>query len=177
MPNWCSNHIQVRGSKQAEIQKLIDAFDQQEFCQAVIPVPEDVDSTWDFCVNNWGTKWDVSIMEEADQDEDGLGFSGIFDTAWSPPLGIVQELERQGYEVVLRYYEPGMAFVGKWEAGYDEYYEYSGESSATVRLAIGDDLDDFFGISESLAEYEAEQEDQEELSTWIKEGVEARENV
>ena len=140
-----------------------------------MPVPED--GAYDFCTNNWGTKWDVSIMEEAEQDEDGLGFSGTFDTAWSPPLGIVQSLEQQGYEVVLRYHECGMAFVGKWEAGVDEYYEYSGESSDTVRLAIGDDLDDFFGISESLAEYEAEQEGKEELSTWIKEGVEARENV
>jgi hypothetical protein len=40
-----------------------------------------------------------------------------------------------------------------------------------VRAAIGDDLDDMFGISESMAEYEAENE-QEELTEWIRDGVE-----
>jgi hypothetical protein len=31
-----------------------------------------------------------------------------------------------------------------------------------------------FGISESMAEYEAEQEEDEELTEWIKDGAEAR---
>jgi hypothetical protein len=64
-----------------------------------------------------------------------------------------------------------MGFCGKWEDGSDDYYEYSGETSATVRAAIGDDLDDMFGISESMAEYEAENE-QEALTEWIRDGVE-----
>jgi hypothetical protein len=205
VPNWCANHIEVRGSNSAEIKRLVDAFDEGKFCEQVIPVPEDLlrdgtssfggpdaelndqiraenrerygyDSWFEFCTAKWGTKWDISNNgETAEVDEDGLGFSGSFETAWSPPLGIVQALEQQGYEVVLRYYEPGMCFVGKWEAGYDEYYEYGGETSATVRQAIGDDLDDFFGISESMAEYEAENE--EDVTRWIREGVEAREDI
>jgi hypothetical protein len=63
-----------------------------------------------------------------------------------------------------------MCFVGKFEDGIDDYYEYSSESSNTVRAAIGDELDDFFGISEGMAEYEAENE--EDLTRWIKDGVE-----
>ena len=39
-----------------------------------------------------------------------------------------------------------------------------------MRAAIGSDLDDMFGISESMAEYEAENE-QEELTEWIKDAV------
>lgn len=205
MPNWCSNHIQIRGSNSAEIKRLADAFDKDEFCNAVIPTPEDLNITagflgdgdkqkelerkeqenlakygvknwYDFQTSRWGTKWDISTNGcPADRDEDGLGFSGSFDTAWSPPMGVIEALVEEGYEVTLRYYEPGMAYVGKFEDGYDEYYELGGETSKTVRSAIGDDLDDFFGISESMAEYEAENE--EELTAWIKDGKEANDKL
>jgi hypothetical protein len=39
----------------------------------------------------------------------------------------------------------------------DEYYEYSGESSETVRDVIGEELDDFWNISETMANYEEEE--------------------
>ena len=42
-----------------------------------------------------------------------------------------------------------------------------------MRSAIGDELDDMFGISESMAEYEAENEE-EELTEWLKDGAEKR---
>jgi hypothetical protein len=42
-----------------------------------------------------------------------------------------------------------------------------------VIAAIGNELDDMFGISESMAEYEAENEE-EELTEWLKDGVETR---
>jgi hypothetical protein len=83
-------------------------------------------------------------------------------------------LVEQGFEVVLYYYEPGMGYCGKWEDGFDEYYEYSGENSKTVRAAIGSDLDDMFGISESMAEYEADNEEDEDLTEWLKDGIEQK---
>ena len=174
MPNWCACHISVRGSRQEAVQKLADAFDRGEFCQTVIPVPEDQKDNWyDFCVNNWGTKWEVQ-GEECDRSEDGLSFSASFDSAWAPPMGVVERLTTQGYDVTLYYYEPGMCFVGKYEDGIDDYYEYSSETSNTVRDVIGDELDDFFGISENMAEYE---EDNEELTEWLKDGIENRKNL
>jgi hypothetical protein len=204
MPNWCSNHITVRGGNQAEIQRLAKALSEGTFCNAVVPTPQELTDTvsgfmgdteeqakleaktraniekygygnwYDFQVANWGTKWDVS-GEAVEIDEDGLGFSGAFDSAWAPPIRIAEALVEQGFEVTLFYYEPGMGFVGKWEDGIDDSYEYSDETSATVRAAIGDELDDMFGISESMAEYEAENaEDEEELTEWIKDGAEAR---
>lgn len=206
MPNWCSNYISVRGTNSAEIKRLADAFDSGELCQAVIPVPEDLQivagrvgaednpeqielerktkenlekygagNWYDFCVNKWGTKWDVNVGGECDRDEDGLGFNGSFDSAWSPPMGIVEELTARGFEVTLYYYEPGMGFVGKYEDGCDDYYELSGLDSSTVASAIGNELDDMFGISESMAEYEAENQEDEELTEWIKDGAEKRE--
>ena len=199
MPNWCSNHITVRGTNQAEIQRLAKALGEGKFCNAVIPCPEDLQITagfmgkdtpeqlelerreaenvkkygyknwYDFQVANWGTKWDVDCSD-VEVDDDGLGFSGGFESAWSPPIQIAEALVEQGYEVTLYYYEPGMGFCGKYEDGCDDYYEYSGENSKTVRSAIGDELDDMFGISESMAEYEAENE--EELTAWVKDGAE-----
>ena len=199
MPNWCSNHITVRGTNQADIQRLAKALGEGKFCDAVIPCPEDLQITagfmgkdtpeqlelerreaenikkygyknwYDFQVANWGTKWDVDCSD-VEVDDDGLGFSGGFESAWSPPIQIAEALVEQGYEVTLYYYEPGMGFCGKYEDGVDDYYEYSGENSKTVRSAIGDELDDMFGISESMAEYEAENE--EELTAWVKDGAE-----
>jgi hypothetical protein len=49
-----------------------------------------------------------------------------------------------------------MQFVGKWADGVDEYYELGGEDSTTVREYIGEELDDYFCISESMADWEAE---------------------
>jgi len=203
MPNWCSNHITVRGTNSAEIKRLADAFDNGEFCGAVVPMPEELNITsgflgdpveqaelerkskankekygyanwYDFNVAKWGTKWEIGGNgDQAERDEDGLGFSAPFESAWSPPIAVCEALVEQGFEVTLYYYEPGMGYVGKWEDGFDDYYEYAGENSQTVRAAIGDELDDMFGISESMAEYEAENEE-EELTEWLKDGVEKK---
>jgi hypothetical protein len=65
-----------------------------------------------------------------------------------------------GFEITAYYYEPGMAFVGKWEDGCDDYFEISGHDSTNVREAIGEELDDYFGISEDMAQWEEENEDE-----------------
>jgi hypothetical protein len=65
----------------------------------------------------------------------------------------------QGFEIEAFYYEPGMQFVGKWADGIDEYYELGGETSETVRESIGAELDDYFAISESMAEWEEENQE------------------
>jgi len=203
MPNWCSNHITVRGTDPVAIKRLADAFDAGEFCGTVVPMPEELNITsgflgdpveqaeleakskanlekygyanwYDFNVANWGTKWEIGGNGDvAEIEDDGLSFSASFESAWSPPTQICEALAEQGFDVTLYYYEPGMGFVGKWEDGCDDYYEFSGENSQTVRAAVGDELDDMFGISESMAEYEAENEE-EELTEWIKDGAEKK---
>jgi hypothetical protein len=203
MPNWCSNHITVRGTSRAEIKRLADAFDNGEFCGTVVPMPEELNITsgflgngdeqaelerkskanlekygyanwYDFNVANWGTKWEIGGNGDvAEIDDDGLSFSALFESAWSPPIAVCEALAEQGFDVTLYYYESGMGYVGKWEDGIDDCYEYGNEKAATVRAAIGDELDDMFGISESMAEYEAENEE-EELTEWIKDGAEKK---
>ena len=202
MPNWCSNGVEIRHRDPAKIAALAEAMSKNEFLNHIIPVPEELKDTmagsfgdekeqrrleeqtarnieqfgygnwYDFCVNNWGTKWDVDLAGTVSIDADGLGINANFDSAWAPPIQVYEEMLEQGYEVVAYYYEPGMCFVGKWDNGSDECHELSSYSSNTVRNAIGDELDDYFAISESMAEWESENEDEEELTEWIKEGAE-----
>ena len=54
-----------------------------------------------------------------------------------------------------------MAYCGVWQDGCDDYYEIGGETSETVRELIGDELDEMFCISESMAEYEADNAEEE----------------
>jgi hypothetical protein len=57
------------------------------------------------------------------------------------------------------YYEPGMAFAGVWDNGDDDYYEYSGLDSTGIAEALPVELDEAFGISESAAEWEEENQE------------------
>lgn len=200
MPNWCSNHITVRGTNQQEISEIAEAMREGRFCAHVIPTPKELTETvagsvgedkraeheaqmksnmekfghtdwYSFQTSRWGTKWDVDCYD-VEVEDDGLTVSAGFDSAWSPPMGIAEELVNRGLSVTLHYYEPGMAYVGKFEDGYDDCYELGGETSQTVRAAIGDELDDMWGISETMAEYEADNE--EELTQWIKDGADKK---
>ena len=66
----------------------------------------------------------------------------------------------QGLNVYATYYEPGMCFVGSWEDGAEEHYEYSSiEDPEELRDYIGEHLDDEYGISDWMREWQAEEEE------------------
>jgi hypothetical protein len=119
-------------------------------------------STWyDYCVNEWGTKWDVGgddYNEPIDEGPNKVIMS--FDSAWAPPTVAMDKLVDLGFSVRLYYYEPGMAFAGIYEDGSDDYYDYGGMNSDQVAEELPTALDEMFGISESIAEWE-EEENQE----------------
>jgi hypothetical protein len=61
--------------------------------------------SWNF--RNWGTKWDVAVLDNDEYpdteiliDESGLVIYK-FNTAWSPPFPVIQELSRQYPELVV----------------------------------------------------------------------------
>jgi hypothetical protein len=112
---------------------------------------------YDFCVNEWGTKWDVGGDDYGTpQIEDGR-MTVSFDSAWSPPIGAYEKLVDLGFSVRGYYYESGMNFAGIWEDGCDDFYDLQGTSEA-VREQIPEELDEMFGITECMAEYEDEEE-------------------
>lgn len=49
-------------------------------------------SARDWCINNWGTKWNTSEVA-VEEGEDYLHY--YFDTAWCPPTGICTALRKQ----------------------------------------------------------------------------------
>ena len=85
-----------------------------------------------------------------------------FESAWSPPIAAYEKLTEMGFRIRAMYYEPGMAFAGVWEEGSDDYYDYGGLDSAGIAEALPVELDEAFGISEGVAEWESEQEEEEE---------------
>ena len=72
------------------------------------------DRWYNWRVQNWGTKWDISEkdIEWSDDHEDYVQFA--FDTAWSPPEGIVSALREKFPELSISWFydEPAMEFAG-----------------------------------------------------------------
>jgi hypothetical protein len=120
---------------------------------------------YDWNIANWGTKWDFSLENVARVTPTCV--TAAFESAWAPPIDAYAKLEALGFEVKAMYYEPGMAFVGVYEDGVDECIEYSGYNSTNVREAIGEELDDYFGISEEIAQYEDEENQEIDLDNGL----------
>ena len=108
------------------------------------------ESWWDWRVQNWGTKWEVGGPND---EGNALLSEGqlylYFESAWSPPIGIYEELIEQGYGVTAYYWEPGCAFCGRFttEVG-DETFKDD---------APPPDIDEVFGITQFREETEADQ--------------------
>jgi hypothetical protein len=79
-----------------------------------------------------------------------------FSTAWSPPIAFYEKLQDLGFSISATYYEPGMAYVGRWVDGVDENYEYGGMNADEVESEIPEDLNEEYGISDSLREWESD---------------------
>jgi hypothetical protein len=182
------------------IQRAYDALERGEFLNEFIPVPADLQITsgylgsgdeqkelerktaenrekygygnwYDFCVGEWGTKWDVGGQGQSDIHPDGKMLHTSFDSAWSPPVNAYVKLEELGFGVNAMYYEGGMAYAGAYGDGNDEEINLEGMSADDVENHYPE-IDEAFGISESMREYEAE--NQEELTAWIKDGAEKK---
>tara|TARA_E500000178_G_scaffold127555_1_gene127352 strand:- start:36 stop:650 length:615 start_codon:yes stop_codon:yes gene_type:complete len=133
---------------------------------------------YDWRVNNWGTKWEVCEFYGVDRqhlndspDESTISFA--FSSAWSPPIGAYEQFLSDNDNCSLKawYYEGGCDFMGCWDNGDDECLAPSDYKSTDDfwQDGIGSTLDDVFNITESMAEYEAEQEaEKEDVHEYVK---------
>ena len=201
MPNWCNNSVEIYHADPAMIERVRKGFNDGGLFSELIPCPKELTDTvsgsmgedkraeheaqqaanvekygypnwYDFCVNEWGTKWDVGADGNPAQDIPG-GLMLGFDSAWSPPIGAYEKLTEQGFRIRAMYYEPGMAFAGVWEEGHDDYYDYGGLDSAGISEALPVELDEAFGISESAAEWEAENAEEENQEIELNHGIDS----
>jgi hypothetical protein len=169
MPNWCSNTLTLSHEDPAEITRAADAFRRGELLNEFVPLPAvEKDNWYDWHVSNWGTKWDVGGDNyNVDISNDGSSMTVSFESAWAPPVAWYEHMQELGFGVTAYYYESGMCFAGKYDESGDDGYEFSNMSSDDVRDMLPEDLDDMFGISEMMAEYE----DEEPLTEWYVAGA------
>ena len=199
MPNWCNNNLVLEHDDPAMIQRAFDALERGEFLSEFIPVPKELSETisgsygddakqalleaqtranidkfgygnwYDYCVGEWGTKWDCGEQGASDIHPEGKMLHTSFDTAWAPPINAYEKLVEMGFRVEAMYYEPGMGYAGSFGECGDEEVNLEGMSADDIERDYPE-LDECFGIAECMREY---QED-EELTEWIKDGVEKR---
>ena len=142
------------------------------------PMVEGFDNWYDWRVENWSTKWEVCEFYGVDRqhlndslDESTISFG--FSSAWSPPIGAYEQFlaDNENCSLKAYYYEGGCDFMGEWDNGSDDCYA-PGDYKSTDDFwqdGVGSTLDDLFNITESMAEYEAEQEaEKEDVHEYVK---------
>ena len=141
------------------------------------PMIEGFDCWYDWRVEKWSTKWEVCEFYGVDKQADALiGHSTIsfgFSSAWAPPIGAYEQflVDNEDCSLKAYYYEGGCDFMGEWDNGSDDCYAPSDYKSTDDfwQDGIGSTLDDVFNITESMAEYEAEQEaEKEDVHEYVK---------
>ena len=125
MPNWCANLLEVNGlvlnklafleSLHGEIVPTMAAGTNPSVITLtkIKPYPE---GNWDYdwCVEHWGTKWDIEaeLINRAWEGNDNLLIR--FDSAWSPPEAAFRELPTMFPDLCFShiYAESGMNYSG-----------------------------------------------------------------
>ena len=185
MPNYCNNILKLSHPDPAVITKAAEALKAGDFLKTFIPIPEELKETvspakegapsvvyngqeytdwYMFCVNEWGTKWDVDCYGKPEISDDGSSLTCSFDSAWSPPVEAYRKLEEQGFDIEALYYEPGMGFCGEYNmTNGDESYEISGNAD-DVDAEIPAHINEAFAIAENIRMWEEDNEDFEPLA-------------
>jgi hypothetical protein len=138
MPNWCNNNVRLTHEDPAKLEEIVQVIKKSEatneygetthygLFEHIMPYPDEINNewNWNWCVANWGTKWeaDISYWEDGDSC-----LVLDFDTAYCPPYGIYEALVEQGYSVNAAYMECNQDFWGIWIDGNNEI---GGEMSA-----------------------------------------------
>lgn len=130
MPNWCNNTLKIRGDEK-QIARLAKKIKPKTFLSSFIPLPKELEGTtspskkknlnlilkykydnwYDWQTNNWGTKWDIEL-ETDEQNEYELIYS--FDSAWTPPIKGIEKISAMFPKLTfwLEYEEEGCGFKG-----------------------------------------------------------------
>ena len=70
------------------------------------------DRWYHWCIENWGTKWEADMHGIEYEDDEILALT--FNTAWSPPEGVISKLRDMFADVTFQcfYDEPGCEVAG-----------------------------------------------------------------
>lgn len=181
MPNWCNNQITISAPKEKmdKFETFLNESDGKNWFDFFLPIPEELKDTtaslsteqnqelvekygasdwYSWSLDNWGCKWNCDAQ---DWSRDGDSILFWFDSPWGPPTELYSFIFNDtDFDVEAGYHEEGMSFVGRYEDGIDESYEYSDLESLDN---IPNDIVDNWNLNEIVADRaEWEKEDEEE---------------
>ncbi len=190
MPNHCQNFLVLSHPDVRQISRAKFAILEEKLFSEFVPCPQELLDTsagffgndekqrkleeqtqaniekygyaswYQWAIATWGTKWDAYDLEIVSEtyDSEGGHLTVTFDTAWAPPCNFYNELVEQGFGVDAMYHEFGCAFGGQYVDGTDMYFEYDSDTLDTIPKEV----DEQFGIRDTLAEWAAYDEEEEE---------------
>jgi hypothetical protein len=191
MPNWCNNYLVLEHEDPAMIERARKAFAEGKLLEEFVPVPASLHivagsvgdpdeqkkleeqmginvathgyANWyDYCVNEWGTKWDVGGDGDQATVDGPTNLRMNFDSAWAPPIAAMEKFQDLGFKVKLIYWESGMCFAGLYDENGDDYIDYSDMSADEVEANINPEVDECMCIVENLREWEEENKETED---------------
>ena len=115
---------------------------------------------YDYCVNEWGTKWDVGGDGDQATVESPNSIKMNFDSAWAPPTAAMDKFMDLGFRVKLIYWESGMCFCGLYDENGDDYMDYTDMSADDVEASINPEVDECMCIVENLRMWEEENQEE-----------------
>lgn len=175
-----TNIVQLQHNNTELLQKAVTGFNSTGLLRALLPIPRelivdiDVDDeniddiratnkltfgyadSYEFRVAEWHCTSDIdSTRLKAEVTGDTAVLE--FDTMLHSPVDVFDRLLDFGFDIVAYYYEPRLGFCGVWDNGVNYSFDISGYPAAVVRNFIDPTLDDVFGITDSIIEFEEEE--------------------
>ena len=122
MPNWCYNTLTVSGEKEDVVrfrkenkEKDVNNKIKDVPLSFIKAIPYKGNWNHEWCIKNWGTKWDVSDVETQLNEINDTDIQYNFNTAWVPPEKwfrfIVKKYPKLYFH--LEYEEEGIGFSGE----------------------------------------------------------------
>lgn len=145
------------GGARIDITKLTNMDHHREMSKVIAEINKKhfgYESWYEWCCDNWGTKWDIGHASEHGDPEtlkDGA-LVVSFDSAWAPPIAAYEKLHAMGFSISAYYWEPGMAFCGTWKDGANRQWSDVVDAEA-ARNQLPRDLNEMMGISETLEQW------------------------
>jgi hypothetical protein len=128
---------------------------------------------YDWCVNEWGTKWDVGGEGDQSSQDSPTDVRMNFDSAWAPPIAAMEKFQDLGFKVKLIYWESGMCFCGIFDENGDDYMDYTDMTADEVDKAINDEVDECMCIVENLRMWEEDNREEDDEPSNIMDQLEA----
>jgi len=128
------NKLTIYSDSPEEFDKVKEAIksdrdDSALSFEAICPTPPKLKRSEEeqFHLDEWGCKWDIDEPEVAHENEKEIQFD--FNTAWSPPMNIINQLEERYPDASfsIMFLEPGEGFAGEYGGGADFQYSNGDE--------------------------------------------------